>query len=304
MKMQAVSLVLFALMICGRACADSPKNQIEVRAVGTVTVPADTIVLEISIATNSSDLQEAKKHNDQLTTPIYQLAEARHVARPTLLATRLSFDFVPPQSTPNQGEVPQVNAKQQQEYIPQGNQRFIGEKGGKDYVPGPPEPPIHLSRNLEVKFKSFTEAIGFASEMVKWGPVCKSREISLAPLSFGVADREKCLVDARRRAVVSARQKAQLLAEANALKLGNATLIYDESSDLVREAGTAIPGFPILPSSDPFSASQRREGRGNASLVRLVAMQREVAEKFDLDQIPPARLTVTASVRIVFEVKP
>jgi uncharacterized protein YggE len=300
MNLQVISFGLLATIIGSQVEADNPKNQIDVRAVGTVTVPSDSIVLRTSItSTHKSDLQEAKKRNDQLTAPIYQLAETRQVARPTLLATRVSFNFEPAQEGGAQ-DVPKPSANQQ-EFIPQGNQRYQVKYGGKEYPPGPPEPPIHMSRELEIKFKGLTDAIGFASEMTKWEVVRKTCEIRMAPLEFTVTDREKCLADARRRAVAIAREKAQLLAQANGLKLGNATLIYDDSSDTVRAPYSAVPGLLPPASDDPFGASLLRSSKPT---FRLAAMQREAAEKTDLDQIPPAQVAVAASVRIVYEVIP
>ena len=297
MKMRIYPLALFAMTICCQANAENPVNTVDVHGVGVVIVPSDSVVLRLSVATCHADIQEAKKRNDQITTPIYELAESQHLSRPTLLATRMSFDFVTQQRVANQED------EDAQSY-----QQFEGVKGGKKGVRYPraerPEPPVHLSRNLELKFRDLSEALKFLAEMVKWDSVRKTCELQVAPLSFGIASRDEHLAEARRRAVSSAREKAQLLAEQNGLKLGRATLIYDDSPDFVGESATPAPTpTPFLPGErDPFGAALPIEMRGTPHAIRLAAMQREVPKELDLDHVPPAQVTITASVKIVFEI--
>ncbi len=197
MKAQTFLLVLLGILIACQARADNPPSTVEVRAVGVVTVPSDTVVLRLSIATCHADIQEAKKRNDQIAAPIYQLAETQHAARPMLLATRVSFDFAPQQPGANQGDekgqINQGQANQVQANQVQSNQAFGGRKGGKkgaEYGPAePPEPPVHMSRDLEMTFRDLDQAIRFLAEAVKWDAVRTTCELKLAPLSFGVANR-------------------------------------------------------------------------------------------------------------------
>jgi uncharacterized protein YggE len=294
MKMHMFPLILLGMTISCQANADNPVNTVEVHGTGAITVPSDIVVLRLSVTTCHADLREAKKRNDQIAAPIYELAESQHVARPTLLATRMNFDFVPPQSAANQED----------EKV-QSNQLFQGgKKGVAQGRAEPPEPPIHLARDLEMKFHDLNQAIKFVAEMVKWDPVRTTCELRLAPLSFGVSSRDKQLAEARRRAVASAREKAQLLAEQNGLKLGSATLIFDESSDFIGDPNRPAAAAPLLPPGafDPFGAAPPAETRGYSPTMRLVAMQKEVPEKIDLDHVPPAQVTISASVKIVFEV--
>ena len=304
MKVPCLPLVLFGMLISCQARADNPANTVEVRATGAVTVPSDTVVLRLSITTNHADLQEAKKHNDQIALPVYQLAESQHLARPTLLATRVSFDFLPRRTDARQVQR-QLDANQEDDAI-QNNQSFKGGKKGVQYgrsePPEPPEPPVHVSRDLEVSFPDLNQAVAFLAESIKWDAVRTTCEMRLGPLGFGVASRDKHLAEARRRAVAAAREKAQLLAEQNGLKLGRAILIYDDSSDPFESARP--DAGPIVPApTSPFGAVLPGETHGDLPAIRLVALRRELPQKLDLDQVPPAQITITASVRIVFEVE-
>jgi uncharacterized protein YggE len=313
MKTQLIPLVVFGLMIPCQAGADNPKDTVDVRAVGEVTVPSDMVVLPISVATGQSDVGEVKKRNDQVTTQIYQLAESQRVCRPTLTNTTLSFHF---EERPlgNGGKEAQ---KQMAPLLPRKGGSTLtwkgGKGGGKGNLPDEEEyhePPIQMSRQLLVRFDDLNQAITFVAEVVKWESVTTG-ELTLSPLSFGVTDPHRHLLEARRRAVASAIEKAKLLAELNGLKLGNATQIYDESSDNIggperpAEAlriplapGAAVidpfalpPGIGIghFPSSPPPGpAATRKEGPH---------------EKLDLDRVAPAQVTITASVRIVFDIR-
>jgi uncharacterized protein YggE len=264
------------MMYC-QARADNPTNTVEVHAAGVVTVPSDTIVLPLSISTSHNDVQEAKKRNDQIAEQIFRLADAQHVNRPALLKTGLSFDF---------------GADQDEDGKAQYNQKAKGgKKGVQDALPGSKEPPIHMTRDIEVKFHNLNQAIGLLAEMTKWDSVRTTFELRLGELTFDVADREKHLMKARRLAVASARENAQLLADQNGLKLGRATLIYDDS-----------PSSTVHGLIDPFGAALSPEPQGNSPAIRLVAMQQVPPAKLDMDQIPPAQVAIAASVRIVFEV--
>ena len=123
--------------------------------------------------------------------------------------------------------------------------------------------------------------------MVKWDSVRTSCELRLAPLSFGVANQDSYLMEARKAPVASAREKAQLLAEQNGLKLGSATLIYDDSPDI-----TVAPGLTIRPrpsSDDPFGATLPTETRGYSPAIRLVALHQDLPENMDIDHPAPHR---------------
>jgi uncharacterized protein YggE len=311
MKISAFPLVLFGILISCQASAEGPKSTVEVRATGTVSVSSDTVVQRLSVATANADPQQAKKRNDQIAAPIYKLAESQHINRPALLATNVSFDFVQ-----KQAEMPKVQLQiaqqappiQQGNLVP-GNESFQSDKKGYQQAPGErAEPPIFMSRlcrDLEIRFRDLNQAVAFLTAITKWDCVHTSRELTLGPLCFDVANRSNHLVEARRRAVASATAKARLLAEQNGLKLGVATLIYDESSEASRTSVSLLPEIPTaLPGhDDPFGASTtEKPARATSAAIRLVAMEGDVVKTLDLDRLPPTQVTITASVRIVFEV--
>jgi uncharacterized protein YggE len=304
MKTRLFSVVLLGLVIPPRASADNLKDFVEVRGTGEVIVSSDAIVSRLSVTTGSSDLDEAKNRNDRITTQIYELAAAQHLSRPTLMATMLNFDFDPrPEYKGGKGGGKEDDFQQQSALpsLPPGKEyRAKGESSDTE----PREPPIHMSRDVEVKFDDLNRAVRFLGEVVKWEATRVTRELRLAPLSFRVANSHDHFLEARRRAVASAKEKATLLAEQSGLKLGNATQIYDESADgdVGRNRAPTLPPAEMPGRfDDPFSLTGGEIRTYASPSIRLVAMREAPPEKLDLNRVPPAQLVITASVRIVFE---
>lgn len=285
MKIQAFLLALLGLILPRTANADSPKATIEVRGIGEVTIPSDTIVLRLSVAVVRNDLQEAKNRNDQLTNQIYELAESQRLPQPTLLNTALSsFD-----SNPYQFGKGGKNNKQQQQ---QQQDVFEIDESSK-----PAKPSIRISRDVEVKFAEFSRSVRFLADVTKWESFQNSREITFAPLMFGVANMDKYSSEVRRRAVASATAKAKHLADESGQKLGDAIRVFDDSSDSVDPF--SVPEPRENPFAAPFVPGARSSALPN---IRFVALGEDrPKDRRDLDEIPPARVTIRAGVRMVFE---
>jgi uncharacterized protein YggE len=283
MKAQFVLLILFGLMISCQARADDVRDTVRVSATGEVTAPSDTVVLHLLVTTSSSDLQETKNRNDQITTQIYKLAESQAIPRAALNSTELQVDF-------------ETHARR---HHGKGVAQQAFDKGGKQQAfdeDEAPRPPIRMLRHVEVRFDDLSQTIRFMAEVVKWESVRATHELTLAPLRFGVANPHDYLADARRRAVASAKETATLLAKQNGLTLGNATQIYD---------GNTFGGEASLrPDDDPFAAGP---GAGTETLpqpsVGLFSVREDrPQEKLNIDRIPPAQIKITAGVTIVFKV--
>lgn len=112
-----------------------------------------------------------------------------------------------------------------------------------------------------------------------------------------MSDRKAAALKARRLAVENARDKAVVLAEQTGLKLGDAIQIIDDSTDHV---GALRRPAHDVPDSDPFGANLERARDLHISAdERLIAFRAAHGEKFDVDSLPPAEITVAATVRIV-----
>src|SRR5690606_34215727 len=98
--------------------------------------------------------------------------------------------------------------------------------------------------------------------------------------------------------------QAALLAEASKLTLGAAVQVVDESAGIVPHA--ALPG--PYSAIDPFGGGPSprpgtyRESSSPFEYVGSQAPADQASEKeLDLEKLPPAQITITASVRVVFE---
>lgn len=290
-------LVLLGMTIPCELWAENPKDTVEIRAIGEVIVPSDTVALRITVSTGHSDIHEAKNRNDRIAKQIFDLADSQHLRRPTLSNTSMSFDLEQrPGISGGGGKIGDAN-------LGNANYRKSGKGGGKGEPSGEEEakePSIQMSRQVDAVFKDLNQAIGFVAEVAKWEPPRKG-ELRLSPLSFVVADPHPHFLEARRRAVASAIEKAKLLADLNGLRLANATLIFDESPETV-----GMHGGPARPADDdPFAVPAlpgvRTAYVSSSPSPISVATQVEPKEKANLDRIPPAQIVISASVRIVFD---
>lgn len=289
--MRIVSILLLALawMAPCYARGDSPTATIDVRATGEVIVPADVVVLPLSLTIKRADVQAAKDDNDRIATRVYELAESQGIPRPHLLMTNLRFEF---------DDEPLGKG---------GNGRNKGGNGGKKRYrvdeADSAERAFYMSRDLYLTFDSLAQAVRFVGEIVKWDEVCKTYELRLMPLRFDVADGKPSSLEARRRAMDKARERAAVLAEQAGLILGDAIQVYDDGTEQRVGRGTLFPDDD--PFGDPFVDARRPTMRQHLSLdFRLVgAGGAPAADKVDLDRIPPARLTIGATVRVVYETR-
>jgi uncharacterized protein YggE len=273
--------VLIAFSTALAADADPPARQIEVRAVGETVVPADQLILPVSIVTTGSEALPVKERNDLLLKQLFDLLAAQKLARPDIESTTETFNF----STDEEGN---DVAPKQKFQAPSG-------KGKDPFEPRRAEPPLRLTRQLTLRFESLSQATALLAKMTALDAVRKTNEVQLAPLRIGLKDARSQSDEARLKAVRLCKEKATQLAQASELKLGPPIAIYDES------ASSSYPHSVYLP-PDPFGEAPLPAGHGPSERSGRIEFAAFQAPKPAADaEPPPGQVRTSVGVRIVYE---
>jgi len=281
---------LLTMLMVATVHAQAIPRRIEVRGRGEVKVPADQLLLDVTVLTTGDEVAATKTRNDSLTQQVFALAKSLDRPQPVIESTELRFQF---EENEVLGFAPAQKAQTKQQ-TPRGKESpFEAEQ----------QPPVTMTRQLALRFESLSQAVDLLAKLTALDAVHKTRELRLSPLRCGVKDRDAHQQKARKLAVAAAQSQAALLAEASQLTLDAAVEVIDESTGIAPHV--SLPGpYSVY---DPFSsvtprAETDRESSSPFELVAFQAAARKAGDKeLDLESLPPAQITITASVRVIFE---
>lgn len=283
---------LLTMLMVATANAQALPRRIEVRGRGEIKVPADQVVFDVTVLTTGDEVATTRTRNDTLTQQVFALAKSLDQPQPVIESTELSFRFENEVRGFAPGEKGQ--AKQQ---TPRGKESpFEAE----------PQPPVTMMRQISLRFESLSQAVELLEKLTALDAVHMTRELRLSTLHCSVKDPDIHQQKARKLAVAAAQSQAALLAEASKLTLGAAVEVVDESAGIISHVGSPRRHSSLDP-FDPFgNATPRPEtDRESSSQIEYVAFQspaRKAGDKaLDLESLPPAQITITASVRVTFE---
>jgi uncharacterized protein YggE len=282
-------LLLTGLPAAAQVRAQTP-HRIEVRASGEVTVAADEMRVPLELSTMGTDLGAVKERNDALLKQIFEVLATQKLPQPAIEATSATFDF----SRDDEGR----------NYSPKGKVNQTPSGKGKGFDDGPSErpSPIQLNRHLTLRFDGLPAAAELLAKLTALDAVRKTREVRLSALQPSLKDPAPHQSKARRLAVEACKAKATLLAEASELKLGPAIAIFDEatgSSSYPR--ATYLSPAPADPFGDPFGRAAPAGDKRSSTFAFVAFQAGKEKSPTDPERLPPGQVTISASVRIVYE---
>lgn len=277
MKLATVPWLMLTLIGTPSPAAERERSTIEVYGVGETRVPSDVVLLGMSIVVERGAVEQAKEENDRIAAMVFELAESQGLVEPHLISTEMRFDF-------------HRESREDKRNTQQGKQKAPREDPFKDTEPQ--APPVHMSRQLNVKFLKLSQAIEFLREVEQWKEVKETRELQLYPLKFDVEDRSRPLLVARQLAIENAKERAVQLAAPAEVQLGAVLQMVDGEREPRGGRGLAL-------SDDPFGGPDERsvEPPTPYSVPKVADQTHEER----VDQLPPQQLTVRATVKVVFE---
>lgn len=285
---------LLTMLMVATSNAQAIPRRIEVRGRSEIKVPADQVVFDVTVLTTGDEVATTKTRNDTLTQQVFALAKSLDRPQPVIESTELKFQYE------NQRPGPVVQWARPKQQVQDGKESSFEPE---------PQPRMSMVRQLEMtrqltlRFDSLSQAVEVLEKLTALDAVGKTRELKLSPLRCGVKDAEAHQQKARKLAVAAAQSQAAVLAEASKLTLGAAVEVVDESAGMMPHVSLPAP----YSSFDPFGSTTPRPAadRESSSQFEFVAFQaaaRKAADKeLDLESLPPAQITITASVRVIFE---